>query len=225
MRSAHSTQIGINRTVVGTCMLAAPVVLLVGELMHPDAQRDAAAQLQVLSTNADRQYAAHLTFLIALILFVPALHGLGQLLPNRRAAWSRVGLGLGVAGTVGLAAFAGAELVTWQIGNAATGDAAAMTTLLERLNRSPGFAPLLILSVGFPIGFAVLGAGLYLSRAVASWQAVLIGAAPLVTLIAEFAYAPKPAIALPAAAFVAGLGSVGVKVASGRLSPRPAHTI
>jgi hypothetical protein len=208
--STLSTPTGLSRTVVSVCMLAAPVALLVGEVLHPDARRDAAAQLQVLSTTATRQYAAHVTFLVALILFVPALLGLAQLLADKRAAWGRAGLGLGIAGTVGLAAFAGAELVTWQIGKAAGSDSAAMTALLERLNTSPGYAPLLVVSFAFPIGFAVLAAGLYLAKAVAPWQALLLGAAPLATLIAEFAYAPKPAIIMPAIAFVVGLVSVGL---------------
>jgi hypothetical protein len=199
---------GLSSRVVGTCMIAAPVALLVGELLHPAAQHDAAAQLQVLGHNPARQYAAHRIFIVALILVVPALLGLANLLGARRAAWGQVGLGLGIAGTV--AAFAGAELVTWQVGKAAEADAAAMTALLERLNTSAGFAPLLGLAFAIPVGFLVLGAGLHLARAVAPWQAVVVGGAPLVLLVAEFAYAPKAAIAVPALAFAVGLGSVGL---------------
>jgi hypothetical protein len=69
---------------------------------------------------------------------------------------------------------------------------------------------MLMVSFAFLTGYAVLAAGLYLARAVAPWQGLLLGTAPARNPHRRFAYAPKPAIVVPAIAFVVGLGSVGL---------------
>jgi hypothetical protein len=193
-------------------MLAAPAILLAGELVHPRMKQDSAAQLQVLSEQADRQYVAHLLFLVSLVLFVPVLIGLVDRLGDERAAWGHVGAGLGLLGTIVLAAFAGAELVTWQVGKAPAADAAAMTALLDRANESAGILPLFALAAAFPLAFSVLAVGLYLARRAAAWEALLLGVAPIALLVAEFGGAPRIAVGIPAAAFLVGLGSMGLRV-------------
>jgi hypothetical protein len=65
-----------RRLVAGFCLIAAPVVLLVGALVHPTSKDDAAAHIAIVSDNADRYYAAHAILLAGLALFLPAVLGL-----------------------------------------------------------------------------------------------------------------------------------------------------
>jgi hypothetical protein len=192
-------------------MLAAPAILLAGELVHPRMKQAAAAQLQVLSEQADRQYVAHMLFLVSLVLFVPVLIGLVDRLGDERAAWGLVGAGLGFLGTIVLAAFAGAELVTWQVGKAPAADTAAMTALLDRTNESAGILPLFALAAAFPLAFAVLALGLYLAHRATWWEAVLVGVAPASLLVAEFGGAPRIVVGISSAAFLVGLGCLGLR--------------
>lgn len=203
---------GFRKTVAGFCMIAAPAFLALGELIHPPLEMEAAAQLEVLRDNPDRQYAAHMLFVVSLILAIPALLGLMHLLKNRRPAWGHVGAGLAIVGSIGLAVFVGIEFVTWQVGKAAGGDSAAMTALLDRLNESAGLLPLVLLALMFPLGLLVLGVGLWQARAAARWEAVLIGIAPVITLVSEFSGGPRLITVGGAVLFLVGLGSVGWRV-------------
>ena len=67
-----------RRPVAGFCLIAAPVVLLVGALVHPRSKDDAAAPIAIVSDNADRYYAAHAILLAGLALFLPAVLGLNR---------------------------------------------------------------------------------------------------------------------------------------------------
>jgi hypothetical protein len=53
-----------RRLVAGFCLIAAPAVLLVGALLHPTSNDDAAAHLAVVVDNPDRYYAAHAIILV-----------------------------------------------------------------------------------------------------------------------------------------------------------------
>jgi hypothetical protein len=58
-------------------MIAAPVVLLVGALVHPRAGRRR-RHIAIVSDNADRYYAAHAILLAGLALFLPGCGGSRQ---------------------------------------------------------------------------------------------------------------------------------------------------
>lgn len=203
---------GFRKTVAGICMIGAPAFLAVGELIHPRLETEAAAQLEVLRENADRQYAAHMLFLVSLILVIPALLGLMHMLKARRPALGHVGTGLAIVGSIVLAVFVGTEFVTWQVGKAAADDTAAMTALLDRLNESAGVLPLVLLAITFPLGLLVLGIGLWQARTSARWEAVLVGVAPVVTLVSEFSGGPRVVTVGGAVLFLLGLGSIGRRV-------------
>lgn len=210
----HSDSMGFPKRLAGLCLLVAPALLLVGELLHPRMQTNASDQYHVLQDLAGRQYASHLIFVISVITFVPALLGLMHL-TSRRPIASQVGLTLGVIGTGALAAFAGAELVTWQAAVAPEADAPAMIALLERVSTSPGFLPLFVGSAAFPLAFVVSAFALRRTGEISLWEAILMGVAPLVLLMAEFSGAPTVAVAVPSVAFLVVLWSIGLRVLRG----------
>ena len=48
-----------NRRIAGACLIAAPAVLLVGALVHPQVGHDASAHLAVAAQSPGRYYVAH----------------------------------------------------------------------------------------------------------------------------------------------------------------------
>jgi hypothetical protein len=163
-----------RKTVAGMCMIAAPLVLLVGVIVHPEQKSDVGDQLAVVADNMDAWFAAHLMILIALVLAVPAVLGLMHMLREREVAFGHVGGGLAMVGllaTTGLIAIDG--FVGWQ---AAESPSAEMTALFERVTETAGVViPFFVMSLAFSVGMLFLAAGLYRARAVQSWTATMLG--------------------------------------------------
>lgn len=179
---------GFRKTVAGVCMLAAPAFLAVGEFIHPQLETEAAAQLEVLRDNADRQYAAHILFVVSLILMIPALLGL---MHHVEGAASRLGSrrrgphnrrldrprGLHRHRIRHVADRKGCR------GRRGCDDSSARSTQRER--RDPAARP------ARNDVLLVLGIGLWLARPAARWEAVLVAVAPLLTLASEFSAGPR----------------------------------
>lgn len=197
-----------RKTVAGMCMVAAPLVLLVGMVVHPERKSDEAAQLAVIASNLDEWYLAHLLVLASFVLAVPAVLGLMHMLREREVAWGHIGGGLAMLGLMALTALVSIEgLVAWQM--AATGETAVMTALLESFTDTAGIAiPVFLLSFAFGAGMVLLAAGLYMARAVQAWMAVFIAIAAVCLSISGPAASGVLAIVGAAFLFV-GLGSVG----------------
>src|SRR3712207_1421121 len=99
-----------RKTIAGMCMIAAPVLLLVGMVIHPERKDDVGAQLGVVADNMDAWFAAHLILVISLVLAVPAVLGLMHMLREREVALGHVGGGLAMVGllaTTGVVAIDG----------------------------------------------------------------------------------------------------------------------
>jgi hypothetical protein len=142
-------------------LIAAPLVLLAGELLHPPLQRDPARQLAMVAANPDRWYLAHLLSLIGFALLVPAILGLTQLVGQRRAALADLGgtlALLGVLAATGLLSIDGSGV--WQMAQPAA-DRAEMAALLDRILTSPGMLALYLVSLASAAGLLVLTLGLY----------------------------------------------------------------
>lgn len=201
-----------RKTVAGVCMIVAPAVAVVAEITHPAQHSDEAKWLAEVSANTGRQYWAHLLVLLALALFIPAILGLMHILKARRPAIGHVGAGIALLGVVSFAVVVGTEFVVWQAAKAPETDTAAMTALLGRSNDSGGFVLLFLLALTFPLGLLVLGIGLYLARAAAVWEAVLVALPLAVGIVSEIAYGPRIIPIVTAILFLIGLGSVGRRV-------------
>ena len=196
-----------RKMVAGVCMMAAPLLLLVGVVLHPEAKDDAAEQIAVIAANQDQWLAAHLIILAAIVLFVPAVLGLMHMLREREVAFGHVGGGLALLGLLAVTGVIAIELVAWQM--AQSGDLAAMASVYDDvMNGAATMVPFYLLPICSVLGLMALALGLYRAHAVASWMAVSIAAGALLWGIG-FAAASLP-IAIVAAAFLlVGLGSLG----------------
>ena len=171
-----------RKTVAGVCMIGAPLLLVIGMIVHPESKSDVADQLAVVSSNMDAWYAAHLIIAVSLVLFVPAVLGLMHMLREREVAYGHLGGGLALVGllaTAGIVAMEG--FVGWQAGAASGSDAAAMTALFERVTETTGIViPFFVMSYAFTVGMLFLAAGLYRAHAVQSWTAAMLGIGSIV---------------------------------------------
>jgi hypothetical protein len=203
---------GFRKTVAGVCMIAAPALVVVSQIIHPREFSDEAKWLAEISSNTGRQYWAHLLGLFAVALAIPGILGAMHMLKERRPALGHVGAGLALFGVVSLAAVVGTEFVVWQAAKAPATDTAAMTSLIGRIIDSPGMILLYLLALTFPLGLLVLGIGLYLARAAAAWEAALVAIPLAVGIVSEIAYGPRLIPIVTSILFLIGLGSIGRRV-------------
>ena len=197
-----------RKTMAGLCMIAAPLFILVGMVIHPERKTDEAEQLAIVSANLDEWYLSHLLVLIGIVLAVPAVLGLMHMLREREVAWGHLGGGLAMLGLLALTALVAIDgLVLWQM--AAAGETAAMTALFESFTDTAGiFIPVFVLSFAFALGVVMLTMGLVRARAVQVWMAVFVAIGAICLAIGGAAASGLLAIVGAAFLFV-GLGSVG----------------
>jgi hypothetical protein len=201
------------KTVAGFCMIAAPLLLLVATVVHPEQKTSEAAQLAVVADNLDAWYAAHLIALVSVALAVPVALGLMHMLREREVAFGHVGGALAMLGLLAFAGVAAMELVVWQM--AQSGDQAAMAGLLESVTESAGIAlPVYAVALtGFALGFTVLAAGVYRARAAQSWMALFVAVGAILLTLEQLVYTNW--LGMVGAAFLlVGLGSIGRMVLS-----------
>ena len=79
MSALFSDASHFRRLAAGCCLIVAPVVLLVGALVHPQGKEAAAAHLAVVAENPGRYYWAHAILLVGLALFLSAVLALMHL--------------------------------------------------------------------------------------------------------------------------------------------------
>ena len=195
-----------RKLVAGACMVLAPLVLLVGAVVHPEMETSEAAQLAVIVDEPDRWYVAHLILLCSVALAVPAVLGLMHMLREREVAFGHLGGGLALLGLLASTGVVAMEFVAWQ---AAAGSRAEMVALFERLNDSAGvLIPFFLVSFGFALGMVLLAMGLYRARAVQWWMSLFIAVAAICLAIGVPAALNWLTI-VGAAFLVVGLGSIG----------------
>jgi hypothetical protein len=197
-----------RKMVAGACMVVAPLLVLVSEVIHPAEKSNTRDQLAVIAGHLDRWYVAHLIAIVAIALAVPAVLGLMHMLRERQVAWGHLGGGLALLGLLAITGLVAVEgFVGWQA--AAGGDRAQMVALFDRLTNTAGFViPFIVVAYGFMLGLACLAVGLYRARVVPSWVSLflIVAAACFVVELA----ASINAFGIVAAAFLfVGLGSVG----------------
>lgn len=198
-----------RKTVAGFCMALAPVLLLVGMVVHPERKTDEAAQLAVMADNLDQWFIAHLLVLISLVLAVPAVLGLMHMLREREVAYGHFGGALaltGILAVTGIVAIDG--FVGWQMA-VAEANRAEMVALLQRLYDTAGIViPFFIMSFAFGLGMVILAYGLYRARVVQSWMAAFVAIAAILLSVAG--PTASDALSVVGAAFLlVGLGAIG----------------
>lgn len=161
-----------RRLVAGSCLIVAPVVLLVGALIHPQGKEGAAAHLAVVAENPARYYWAHAILLVGLALFLPVILALMHLLRERGTRFGHLGGGLAMFGLFAATAVVAVDGIA--VSQMAQPEASIeeMAALLDRIKESLGFRGIAVVAaVPLMLGMVLLAYGLGRTRAVQSWMA------------------------------------------------------
>jgi hypothetical protein len=101
------------RTMISAVSLVAgPLIMSIGDLLHPEERMAPAEQMAILVTDASRWYTAHLLLFSGMILFIPGLLALSALVGARRPAVGYAARILVLIGTAALSSvFVGEMLI------------------------------------------------------------------------------------------------------------------
>lgn len=168
-----------RKMVAGFCMLFAPLCVLIGFIVDPDA--------------------SYAFLFVGAVLMVPAALGLMHMLREREVAFGHLGGGLALIGLMGTAALVGM-------------DVNGSTDLVDRVDHLSGVGNwMFVATMGFGLGMAILGMGVFRARALTSWAAACLMVGGIAFDVALLASSGGIAIA-SAAAMLAGLGATGYAV-------------
>ncbi len=205
------------------CMVLAPLLLLAGEVLHPDRSTDPVRQVVIVSRHPDAWYVSHLLLFIGVVLTVPVVLSITHLLSERSPRLAFLGGGLAGLGAICFAGLLTVGFVVWQMG-APGADHGQMAELFRRLFHAPGFiVPFEVLPLGFAIGMTTLSVGLHKARISSPWSAICIAAGAaglsLVGVVPASAYAISVSLV-----FALGLVPLGLTALRGRHGHRRAET-
>ena len=198
-----------TRVVVTVCMVVAPALLLVSNVLRPARRRDVAAQLDVLADHRTRWVIAHLLEFGFAPLFAVVIVGLAGLARPGRGRLAVAGAVLALAGLAGFTGHVALDIASYSMTDRGR-DRAQMVQLLDTLlNHSPAFVayslvPFLLLAPGLVL-LAVAAAG---SDWVAGWAAWCVAVGP-VLFVVHWVLASAVLAVAGSALLTAGLWSVG----------------
>jgi hypothetical protein len=169
---------------------------------------DRGSTTTVIAAQPARFLVANLLFLLTEALLLPAILAVLHLLRDRSAILGHLGAGLGLLGVLGHTAFIGYSAVQAPLVQSLT-DTAQLQTVGQRAMASPFFAiTLLTFLLGTYLGFILLAVGLWRSRIVAPWAALLL----VLPVVTDMAAPPHISLILTNLLLLLSLGWIGLHV-------------
>lgn len=175
---AHFSSLRDYRTMISAASLVAgPLIMSIGDLLHPEERMAAPEQMAILVADASRWYTAHLLLFIGMMLFIPGLLAFAAMAGARKPGAGYAARILVLIGTAAISSvFVGEMLIGRFVLDGA--DPAAATDLLESMFSGPIVAAVGPAMLAFFVGTAVFAIPLMRAGGRAGWAAatILIGA-------------------------------------------------
>ena len=174
------------------CLAVAPVLLLLGSVVHPAEADTGAAQMEIVAAQSTRWEAVHVVLVVGAAVMVAAVLVLAGLLRHTSPRLGRVGAALGVLGSCALVAVfaleglgAHALLVL---------DTETAGTALDQIwaEMMMGVAPL---TLALMVGLILLAVGLHRSAACPTWVAAALGLGAASLIVGQVAEVDLAALA------------------------------
>ena len=154
-------------------LVAGPLLMAIGDLLHPEERMAPAEQIAILVDDASRWYTAHLLLFVGMMLFIPGLLALSALTGARKPAVGYAARILILVGAAALASiFVGEMLVGRFVLDGA--DPAAATDLLESMFAGPLLAAVGPAMLAFFVGTAAFAIPLMRTGGRMGWAAAII---------------------------------------------------
>lgn len=196
------------KTVVGTCLIASPLILLASALVSPDIKSSEADQLAVVAQDPGRYYLFTVLIFVSTALWLPIVLGFMYMVRERAALLGNVGGSLAFLGTLVGVGDAISQLYIWQMVSPGA-DRAQMVALLARFDNASGAA--IFFRIGGPalvIGMVLLSVALYRARAVPTWAAAGVAVGTLLN-IAGFVATSTSVVLVSSVVLLVSMGWIG----------------
>lgn len=165
----------VRRIGGAVCLIGAPLVLLVGDVLQLGlVEDDTADQLAQIAESPNRWLASNAAFMVGFVLLIGAVLVLVRLLRAKADGYGLVG---GALAVIGLMAAAGIVTVLGPVQWLLTQqqDREAMVSLMDSVDDSARFSLIFIMSIAFFLGVLVLAVGLFRAQATPAWVAGVLG--------------------------------------------------
>ena len=160
------------QTLIGAASLAVgPLVMAVGDLLHPEETWDMGGQAEIVAEQATRWYLAHLLLFIGAVMFVPGLLMLTDLAAARRPRVGYAARLLMVIGLAGISALFVAEMLAGVLGSLGV---AATEQFLQAMFSGPIAGPMLPVAFAFFVGAAMFAVPLIADSGPLRWPAAVL---------------------------------------------------
>ena len=162
------------RTLIAAAsLIVGPLLMAIGDLMHPQERMAPAEQIAILVDHASRWYTAHLLLFAGMMLFIPGLLALAALTEARKPA---VGYAARILVMVGTAAIASIFVAEMLVGRFVLdgADPATATDLLESMFSGPLLAAVGPAMLAFFVGTAAFAIPLMRTGSRVGWAAAII---------------------------------------------------
>jgi hypothetical protein len=161
-------------------LVLGPLLMSVGDLMHPQESMDPAIQAAVIfehASGASRWYVAHLLLFVGILVIIPGVLAISNLTAERTRTGGYASRVLSLIGVASFAAiFVGEMLIGRYVSDGA--DAAAATKLLATFQSVPILGAVMLGGIAFFLGVAALALPLIRAGGPGRWPALafVIGA-------------------------------------------------
>jgi Domain of unknown function (DUF4386) len=209
MSSSADDWRGFTKTVLGACLIAAPLLLLTSSLLGTGIYDgdDEARYLASIADNEALYYAAGMVGVLGAMAMVGAVLALIHLVRTRYPRYAKLAGGVALLGVLTFAGvFLSFTIVDFELARA--GDRDAMVALLQDTEDSASSAPFFVTWIGTFLGLILLAAGLLRSHAVPRWMPALLIVGLLLLFISEASWVGVVASAVTLVA----MGAIGLAV-------------
>ena len=196
-----------RRTILGLCLIAAPLVGLVSALVIPRFPGGMGDELAAISEHRGRWLIGEFLNLITFFLFMLAVLGILHLLRHHSVLLGHVGGGLVLLGAFFHGTIIGFALVEVPLVESG-GTRDRMVEFANGMYESAAFTMILLPFLSFFVGWLLLAIALWRARVAPLWVAGTLGVAPLSEFIGPETISPELMLTL----FLIGLGHVGFKI-------------
>jgi hypothetical protein len=163
------------------CLVLGPLLMSVGDLMHPEESMDSVTQASVIVEHSSRWYAAHLLLFFGLLILIPGVLALTRLTIARNPTVGYAARALILIGGAAFSAvFVSEMMIARYVSDGA--DAAAAADLLETFESGWVLGTVAVGGIAFFAGAAAFAIPLMRSHGGLRWPAVLYLAGALLIL-------------------------------------------
>jgi len=165
---------GYRRAIAVASLIVGPLLMSVGDLIHPPEDWATAVQVALVVEAPTRWYAAHLLLFVGLLLFVPGIAAIGRLAASRRP---RAGYAAGILLFVSVGALSGVFVFEMLLGRFISEGAnqADAVALLDTFQSPAVFAALVPGLLAFFAGTGLAVFALASSDGPFRWPALALG--------------------------------------------------